>query len=837
MRSALPQSTRGPSGAGAGRRCLMLASAGAVVASGLLTLAPAFLAPASATTGALTGCVEVIRTSDSVSLGHMSDGGWAAAVTSDPAQAAHVSVQPGSQREVTFVGDTSETPYLGATAGFSGNTLGPGSPAYLWLTRTGHTDSGATPQPVANSAGYGDSESSIWSLDGVTGALTMDWVNPSGDTAPATNLIYNISVGALYGVGDASAFGATYGEQYAPVRLALDSDCGVAAETTTTGTPSATTVEIGTPVTDTAAVTGDGSPTGTVSFSVCGPLQSADGCAADGTAVGAAVTLTDGSATSESFTPETPGTYCFRADYSGDDANAASSDGTDGQCFTATTIAQTITFALPTTATVADTEALTGTGGDSGNPVTYAVDDDSAAVCSIDEGTLSFDAGGDCVVRADQAGNASYADAPQVAQTVEVAKAATDTALSFAPATPVHGESSTATATVTTEVGTVSGAVQFEVDGDEVGAPVTVNGSGTATSPALGSLSAGDHTVTATFTPSDDQVHEGSDATQTLSVGKGTTGTTVTVAPSTVSATVAPVAPGAGAPSGTVTFSVGGTPVGTAPVTGGTATLTYSVPSGQTQQVAAVYSGDDDFLGSSDSTSRQDPAITASVTSATAKSAGGWYRGPVTVTFTCTPNSAPLAGPCPAPVTLTGDGAGQSVTRSVLATDGGAATVSVTGIAIDGTVPTVAVEGVSDMEPYFVKGPKATCTGADVLSGLASCTIAKTKHGSEITYVATATDLAGNTATASRTVRVDHFVVRGATFADGRYTVTAGQGYTLLVGALGQPRYGDQLFEKVGKHRWALGVTFPKKAAAKDSVKVTVRIGGRVLSVSVHVVR
>jgi hypothetical protein len=53
--------------------------------------------------------------------------------------------------------------------------------------------------------------------------------------------------------------------------------------------------------------------------------------------------------------------------------------------------------------------------------------------------------------------------------------------------------------------------------------------------------------------------------------------TTVTVHPTSITATVTVVPPGAGAPTGSVTFSVDGSPVGTAPLSGGTATLTYKV--------------------------------------------------------------------------------------------------------------------------------------------------------------------------------------------------------------------------------------------------------------------
>jgi hypothetical protein len=98
---------------------------------------------------------------------------------------------------------------------------------------------------------------------------------------------------------------------------------------------------VGTPNSDTVTVTGAANakpPTGTVSFHVCGPLSSRSGCGAGGTAVGTA-SLSPGSgntatATSPSFTPNSPGTWCFRADYSGDSNYHPSGDGSSGECFT-----------------------------------------------------------------------------------------------------------------------------------------------------------------------------------------------------------------------------------------------------------------------------------------------------------------------------------------------------------------------------------------------------------------------------------------------------------------------------------------------------------------------
>src|SRR5262249_10331855 len=108
----------------------------------------------------------------------------------------------------------------------------------------------------------------------------------------------------------------------------------------TTSNPNTTGLLAGTSVTDTANVSGPAgavTPTGTVAFFLCQPAQvTAAGCpSGNGTQVGAAKTLAKGSATSDApTTTNTPGTYCWRAQYSGDNNYAAAShtDAT-AECF------------------------------------------------------------------------------------------------------------------------------------------------------------------------------------------------------------------------------------------------------------------------------------------------------------------------------------------------------------------------------------------------------------------------------------------------------------------------------------------------------------------------
>jgi hypothetical protein len=84
---------------------------------------------------------------------------------------------------------------------------------------------------------------------------------------------------------------------------------------------------------------------------------------------------------------------------------------------------QTIIFTStpPANATVGGpTYTVTATGGGSGNAVVFTIDSPAAGVCSISGAAVSFVGNGTCVIDANQAGNANFADAPEVQQTFSV---------------------------------------------------------------------------------------------------------------------------------------------------------------------------------------------------------------------------------------------------------------------------------------------------------------------------------------------------------------------------------------------------------------------------------
>ncbi len=89
---------------------------------------------------------------------------------------------------------------------------------------------------------------------------------------------------------------------------------------------SASAIDSGGSVTDTATLSGhDGPTSGTVDFFVCGPADAAAACTSGGTHVGAPVVVdtsaNGGTATSAAFAPTAAGWYCFRAEYTPDAAS------------------------------------------------------------------------------------------------------------------------------------------------------------------------------------------------------------------------------------------------------------------------------------------------------------------------------------------------------------------------------------------------------------------------------------------------------------------------------------------------------------------------------------
>ncbi|RNG39400.1 Ig-like domain repeat protein [Streptomyces botrytidirepellens] len=181
----------------------------------------------------------------------------------------------------------------------------------------------------------------------------------------------------------------------------------------------------------------------------------------------------------------------------------------------------------------------------------------------------------------------------------------TITLVSATPNPATAGQSVTLTATVIPlGAGTPTGTVTFTITG---GPTLTGTLSGGTTSVTATGLSVGIHPVVAVY--SGDTNFLSSTAATLIVVGQASTTTSVTSSPDpstlgqsvTFTATVTPVAPGSGSPSGTMTFVIGGSGGGTftRPVTAGVATLTLTTLGVGTHPAIAIYSGDSSFLPSS----------------------------------------------------------------------------------------------------------------------------------------------------------------------------------------------------------------------------------------------
>jgi hypothetical protein len=275
-----------------------------------------------------------------------------------------------------------------------------------------------------------------------------------------------------------------------------------------------------------------------------------------------------------------------------DTSMATDATGTPSVTITALDLPQSIAFTSspPTPATVGGRYPVSAQAT-SGLPVTFSVDASSTSgSCTLSGTSVSFDHAGSCVVDADQAGDANYAPAPRVRQTITIG-----------PATPTMSWPDPADI----PYGTALGPGQLDATASVAGA--------FSYSPAAGTvLDVGAHLLHADFTPADGTDYTSGTAAASITVVPAGTTIAVTAAPDpahygdavTLSADLghATGASGTLPPGGTVTFAVDGQQVGSpvtltndradsAPVTGlgaGSHTIT------------ATYSGDSRYRGSSD---------------------------------------------------------------------------------------------------------------------------------------------------------------------------------------------------------------------------------------------
>jgi hypothetical protein len=183
--------------------------------------------------------------------------------------------------------------------------------------------------------------------------------------------------------------------------------------------------------------------------------------------------------------------------------------------------------------------------------------------------------------------------------------------------------------------------------------------------------------------------------------------------PVTFTATISPVAPSTGTPTGTVQFSVNGSAVGS-PVTlsGGQATYSSSTLAIGSDSITAVYSGDSNFIGSAAT------ALSQAVNKATQ-----------TITFTA-PTSPVTYGVSPITLVASGGASGNAVVFSVVSGPGTVSGTNGSTLTITGVGTVVVAANQAGNTNYTA----ATQVTQNVVVNQATQTISFTAPTSPVTY-------------------------------------------------------------------------------------------------------
>jgi hypothetical protein len=517
---------------------------------------------------------------------------------------------------------------------------------------------------------------------GATGTFGSPTTNPGPGTGQSQAILStsalpagNLTITATYS-GDSNFSGSSISTPYAVQKQ----PAGTGISSSTAGQST-----FGQSVTFTAIVSptipGSGPPSGTVTFTV------------NGTPV-TTVTLSGGQA---SFTTSTLpiGHDNVTATYNGDNNFFGGTSGSVVQIVSAATPTPTMTAVAssqnPSTVgqTVTFTASVTGAGGIPTGTVTFTIDGNVGTPINLLNGAASTStstltvAGSPHSVSATYSGDGTFAGSTgslNPGQTVNNgAGTSTTTNVASSLNPTVFGQTATFTATVSGNGGTPTGTVTFTIDGS-VGSPINLVNGAASTSTSTLTVAGSPHSVSAAYSG------DGTFAGSTGSLAGGQTvnmaNTTITLVssqnPSAVfqgigfTATVFAVAPGAGTPGGTVTFTIDGNVQPANTLTNGTVTFATPGLTAGSHTISVVYNGDPNFNKSGPATLTQ--KVVADASAVTVQSSANPSALNQAVTFTATIKGIGATGSpgsmCAAPITSAAPSATISkATRSMLSPD------------------------------------------------------------------------------------------------------------------------------------------------------------------------
>ena len=590
----------------------------------------------------------------------------------------------------------------------------------------------------------------------------------------------------------------------------------VAVDTTTSLQSSEDPSKLGDSVTFTATVSPaqstNGTPTGTVQFSI------------DGAAVGNPIALEANGDATLTTSALAVGSHTVAASYVNADGNFNDSSPTLSGGQTVTTADTTVAVGSSAPTSVfgqSVTFTVTVAGVTAGLPTPTGTVELFDGATELDTATLSGGSAtystvglavGSHAITAQYLGDANFSGSTSTVVSQTVAQAGTTTSVAASPSSSVYGQSVTFTATigvVTPGAGTPTGSVTF-MDGSTTLGTGTLNGTGTA-SFTTSALAVGSHAITAIYGGDGNFTTSSSNAASQI-VNQASTTTTLAASPSsttygqsvTFTATIGVVAPGAGTPTGSVEFFDGTTPIATTSLSGSTATVSTAALTAGTHSITAQYLGDGNFSSSTSSPATV-PVSMASTTTNLSSSASTSVFGQ-SVTFTATIGVvAPGAGVPTGSVTFK-DGSTTLGTGTLNST--GMATFATTTLAVgshtitavyggdpnfsgstsaalaqtvseDGSTAAItssASPSVLNQSVSFTVTVSAAAPGSGTPTGTVQFSIDGSKFGSAVA-------LAGGSATSTSisTLKLGNHTITASYSGDGNFTASTAPSFTQVV--------------------------------------------------------